>query len=317
MGALLGQRPDPIPLLSKIRRRAGTIRAILRNAHVDPVVHGEPLVSVVLPTYNWSSVLRYSARSALWQTHRNLELLVIGDGCTDDSEQTVASFGDERVTWLNLEENSGSQAIPNNAGLELARGEYVAYLGHDDVWHPKHLALMVSYLQRGSADLGYSMAEVIGPPGSGVRGLSGRVRGEDLIPGTWLPASTIVHRTAVARRAGGWLTWEEGDGPPDLKFVERAIETGARPIRVPAMTVFKFPSAFRQDCYRDRPSHEQEAYVRRVEGERFLIERELAALALTRLSPKEPHLVREEPTPNELVDPMAQYRWMRRVRGLD
>src|SRR5512132_1522262 len=108
-------------VLNTGRRRARTVLTMLVNAHVDPIVRGEPLVSVVLSTYNWSSVLRQSVRSVLWQTYPNFELLVVGDGCTDDSEEVVASLRDERVRWHKLETNSGSQAIPNNAGLDRAR----------------------------------------------------------------------------------------------------------------------------------------------------------------------------------------------------
>src|ERR1041385_1945984 len=101
-----------------------------------------PRVSVIIPTYNWSSVLRYSIRSALWQTMQDFELIVVGDGCTDDSAEVVASFQDPRVSWHNLPSNCGSQSIPNNKGLELARGQYVAYLGHDDIWLPQHLEIL-------------------------------------------------------------------------------------------------------------------------------------------------------------------------------
>jgi glycosyltransferase involved in cell wall biosynthesis len=312
-----GHRPDPVLLLSAVRQRGGTIRSILRNAHRDPVIDGRPLVSVVLSTYNWSSVLRHSVRSVLWQTYPNLELLVIGDGCTDDSDQVVASFDDERVRWHNLPSNTGSQSIPNNTGLELARGEYIAYQGHDDVWHPRHLATMVSYLQRSRAGFGYSLAEVLGPPGSRVRYLTGRVRGPDLGPGTWLPPTSLVHQAEVGERIGGWRTWEEAASPPDADLINRLRESGAPRIRVPALTAFKFPSSYRSNVYREQPSHEQAAYMRRIETERFFIERELAALALRRISPLKGHIDREQPTGAEILDPMAQYRWLRRVRGLD
>jgi len=61
-------------------------------------------------------------------------VIVVGDACTDDSESIVRSFGDPRVRWDNLSENSGNHALPNQRGIELARGEYVAYLSHDDLW---------------------------------------------------------------------------------------------------------------------------------------------------------------------------------------
>ncbi len=76
MGPPARHRPDPLQLLSAVRRRVALARSLIRNARADQVVEGRPLVSVVLATYNWSSVLRYSIRSALWQTYPNLELLV-------------------------------------------------------------------------------------------------------------------------------------------------------------------------------------------------------------------------------------------------
>ena len=105
-----------------------------------------PLVSVIVATYNWSSVLRYALLSAQAQTFRNFELLGIGDGCTDDSETVVTSFGDSRFRWENLPINHGHQSAPNNRGLALARGEWIAYLGHDDLWMPNHLELLLRRL---------------------------------------------------------------------------------------------------------------------------------------------------------------------------
>ena len=76
-----------------------------------------PRVTVITPTYNWSSVLPYSVGSALRQTFTDFEVLVVGDGCTDDSGAVVEAFGDERVRWINLPANTGHQSEPNNEGL--------------------------------------------------------------------------------------------------------------------------------------------------------------------------------------------------------
>src|SRR5689334_5131336 len=111
-----------------------------------------PRVSVIIATFNQSRALRCAIRSVLWQTLQDFELLVVGDACTDDSEQVVTSFDDPRVRWHNLAENSGNQPAPNNKGLELARGDYIAYLGHDDLWYPTHLETLVSRLETAGAD---------------------------------------------------------------------------------------------------------------------------------------------------------------------
>jgi len=81
-----------------------------------------PCVTVIIPTYNWSRVLPYSIGSVLRQTFADFELLVVGDGCTDDSEQVVTAIPDPRLRWINLPVNDGHQFAPNNEGLLQARG---------------------------------------------------------------------------------------------------------------------------------------------------------------------------------------------------
>ena len=100
---------------------------------------GEPLVTVVTATYNRSGILPLALRSLQLQTFTEWEAWVVGDGCTDESEAAVAALGDPRIHWTNLPANSGSQAIPNNEGIRRARGQYIAYLSHDDLWLPWHL----------------------------------------------------------------------------------------------------------------------------------------------------------------------------------
>jgi glycosyltransferase involved in cell wall biosynthesis len=86
----------------------------------------DPSVTVIIPTYNWSSVLPYSIGSVLRQTFTDFELLVVGDGCTDDSEAVVGRISNPRVTWINLPTNTGHQSGPNNEGLRQARGQFSA-----------------------------------------------------------------------------------------------------------------------------------------------------------------------------------------------
>src|SRR5438046_5361757 len=80
-----------------------------------------PRVTVIIATYNRSNVLPYSIGSVLRQSFHDFELLVVGDGCTDDSESVVAAMGDPRVRWISLPANTGHQSGPNNEGLHQAR----------------------------------------------------------------------------------------------------------------------------------------------------------------------------------------------------
>jgi glycosyltransferase involved in cell wall biosynthesis len=108
-----------------------------------------PRVTVIIPTYNWSSVLPYSIGSVLAQTFTDFELLVVGDGCTDDSAAVVGAIEDPRVRWIDLQPGTGHQSGPNNEGLRQGRGELIAYLGHDDLWFRHHLSAAVAALDAG------------------------------------------------------------------------------------------------------------------------------------------------------------------------
>jgi glycosyltransferase involved in cell wall biosynthesis len=285
--------------LRTIRRRWPTLANARRS---PPVPDGAPLVSVIIATYNWSSVLRYAIRSALWQTYANIELLVVGDACTDDSEQVVHSFGDPRARWHNLPENCGNQYGPNNAGLELARGEYVAYLGHDDVWLPTHLAWLVEAVTETGARLAHTLAEWIGPDGS--------YRGYGVTP-----PSAILHETELGREIG-WRDYREIAEGPDHDFTRRARDRAGM-LEVPVLTVFKFPSAWRRNSYIEKPSHEQAAYVDRIENEHGFIYKELAALRRAQRGPNTwPGFAFDKDLPIP-VPPGWRVTQYRKARGLE
>lgn len=94
----------------------------------------DPLVSILIPTYNGERFLRHTLRSAMTQSHRNLEILVGDDGSTDGTPGILAALADEdpRIRVIRHEPNIGPLENPRHLFAE-ARGEYVKFLMHDDV----------------------------------------------------------------------------------------------------------------------------------------------------------------------------------------
>jgi glycosyltransferase involved in cell wall biosynthesis len=232
-----------------------------------------PRVTVIIPTYNWSSVLPYSIGSALRQTFNDFEVLVVGDCCTDDSEAVVRAVADERVRWINLPVNTGHQSAPNNEGLRQARGEVIAYLGHDDLWLPHHLSCMLAALEAG-ADLAFGITERIIPglPRTAVPTRLSYTRGD------WLPPTGVAHRRHVTERAGGWGDYRALTAPPEIDLWRRAYDQGYKFAFVPRLTALKFPASKRPGVYRDTPHHEQAEWFERIGSERDFEALELAGL---------------------------------------
>lgn len=98
-----------------------------------------PLVSVIVPTYNRQKYLRSAIQSVLLQEERDFEILVCDDGSTDESKAMVEALEDPRIRWI-AGPHSGGPAAPRNRGIKAARGQWYAFLDSDDQWHPNKLS---------------------------------------------------------------------------------------------------------------------------------------------------------------------------------
>jgi GT2 family glycosyltransferase len=105
----------------------------------------EPVVSVLMTTFNGAGFIGASIASVLAQSFSEFELIVVDDGSTDETAQVLVAIGDPRLRVLRLAANGGVVAA-RNAGFLAARGRYVAALDHDDLSHPERLARQVAYL---------------------------------------------------------------------------------------------------------------------------------------------------------------------------
>lgn len=278
-----------------------------------------PVVSVVISTFNWSSVLRYAISSVLAQRFEDFELLVVGDCCTDDSEAVANSFGDPRIRWHNLAEHAGGQFGPNNRGVALARGRYIAYLGHDDLWHRDHLAGLVGAIEEHNADLVFAITEDIGPQAMPTRGVLGLAPKGIYEWSLWAPPSSWLHRRDLVGRVGPWRDSRAIALTTDADFLNRVHEHGYRIVPVEELTVFKFPSAARTKAYVHRRCDEQAAWWERLCNEPELRYRELIEILkdLGRQNPEIParFALPSRATPGSLSAALRTRRGLPQVEG--
>ena len=128
-----------------------------------------PLVTVIMPAYNAESFIEEAIESVVNQTETSWELIVIDD-CSKDSTRSrirELSLRDSRIHLVENPENMGV-AKTRNRGLEMFRGEYVAFLDSDDYWRPQMLKKMVSRAEETGADIIYCSYELVDEAGKKV-----------------------------------------------------------------------------------------------------------------------------------------------------
>jgi glycosyltransferase involved in cell wall biosynthesis len=113
------------------------------------------LVSVIIPAYNRAECIERALKSALNQTYKHMEILIIDDASTDKTRDIVRDYQsrDSRIQLLCLSENRGAGAA-RNLGMQAARGEYVAFLDSDDEWLPDKLILQVERMNAETQEIG-------------------------------------------------------------------------------------------------------------------------------------------------------------------
>lgn len=118
-----------------------------------------PHVSVVIPMFNRAATIQRAVNSALAQSFRNIEVIVVDDASSDDSVAIVTAIDDQRVRLLRRDRNGGASAA-RNVGVAAARGELVAFLDSDDEWFPRKLEIQVTALESAPAGVGVSCTGV-------------------------------------------------------------------------------------------------------------------------------------------------------------
>jgi glycosyltransferase involved in cell wall biosynthesis len=135
--------------------RGGRLVIPLRFSIVEPVnlvedngdrkMHDRPLVSVIIPTYNRATVISETIDNVFSQTYKNIELIVVDDGSTDDTPAILRRYAD-RVRTI-TQKNAGPAAA-RNRGIEVSGGDIIAFQDSDDLWEPSKLERQVALLEK-------------------------------------------------------------------------------------------------------------------------------------------------------------------------
>ncbi len=211
-----------------------------------------PHFSILLPTHNRADVLPYAIRSVLAQSLEDFELLIIGDGCTDDTDAVVQPFlrADSRVRWLPLAKAPFFGYANRNVALRQARGRLIGFMAHDDVVTADHFARLAAALEDPAAHLVHSGSAWVGTWGEIVPTLfhlTDSVMLAEFLAGRWnrVPATAFAYRQSAIDRVGLWS--ETLPRAADMDLWSRLIRAfGENSIRFSdEVTAFHFRAGWR------------------------------------------------------------------------
>jgi hypothetical protein len=205
----------------------------------------EPLISIPIPTYHSPHTLCQRALASVRaQTYSHWEAIVVGDHCTDDTEDRVRALRDERIRFHNLpvrevepsdpwEEWAVRGSVPRSTGIELARGAWIAPLSHDDAWDPDHLATLLAAARANHAELVYSRMRVVDAEALGSVDAAPAGQARSRTCGAWPPRlGDFNFQAAMFHGDLRFLRYDRvcalASEPNDWNLARRAWEAGVR-----------------------------------------------------------------------------------------
>lgn len=164
----------------------------------------KPLVSVIMPAYNAELFIEEAINSVISQTISDWEMFVLDDCSSDDtfSLAQLSGKGEPRIHIIRNDKNLGV-AKTRNRGINLAQGQYIAFLDSDDIWHPNKLECQLRKMREAGASVGYCSYEIIGADGLRVRPnylVPEIARFKDLLKENYIQCSAMLIRADVLKR---------------------------------------------------------------------------------------------------------------------
>jgi len=193
------------------------------------------LISIIIPSYNSGKFLGEAIESAVNQTYKNIEIIIVNDGSTDNTEEIAKQWQkrDKRIRYLKHKENKGLSAA-RNTGIRTSKGDFIALLDADDVWMKDKLEKQIEKIRK-EADIVYSNAILINEKGKKLEDTlwkkvktapyAGRDCLESLFQKNFMiPASSLIFKKEVIKEIGGFD--EKLKSAEDYDFCLRALAHG-------------------------------------------------------------------------------------------
>lgn len=156
----------------------------------------EKLVSIIMPNFNGEKYIAEAIESVISQTYPFWELIIIDDCSTDNSINIIKEYStkDCRIKFINLRKNSGP-AVARNTGIEIAKGQYVAFLDTDDIWLPYKLKKQINFMKDNNLSMTYSAYYVIDRYSEvkGIRKIKEKITHKDLLKTNWIGNLTGIY----------------------------------------------------------------------------------------------------------------------------
>ena len=183
---------------------------VLKYFHCEVTIQSDknPLVSVVIPTYNHAHYLGMALQSVIDQTYRNLEVIVVDNHSTDETDMVMVGFDDHRIKHLKVH-NGGVIAKSRNAGVDAASGEWIAFLDSDDWWDLDKVEVSLACRDKNCDIIYHDLRVVKNRTHSVVKGvmrsrqLKRNITTNLLVKGNALYTSSVMVRRELYQSVGG------------------------------------------------------------------------------------------------------------------
>lgn len=177
------------------------------------------LVSVITPVYNAERFLENTLKSVIDQTYKNIEIVLVDDCSKDKSAKIIERFMSEDIQIIyHLQDMNRGAGAARNKALELARGQYVAFLDSDDVWLPQKIEQQIALMKEKQTGFSYAAIEMIDENGNQIksrRNIKETCDYKYLLHNTIIATSSVVidrtilgdFRMSLRRGGQDYATW--------------------------------------------------------------------------------------------------------------